>query len=57
MKVCVETHEAPGFGTIPEGSLWEDDSPYLVDEDKFVDVLEPEDEKPKPRAAVNKRER
>jgi hypothetical protein len=40
MKVCVETHESPGFGVIPEGSLWDDDSRFIVDEDKFVDVLE-----------------
>lgn len=40
MKVCTTAHECPGFGTIPEGSLWADDSPYVTDEnaDLFDDV-------------------
>ena len=48
MKVCIEAHHVPSFGEIPEGSLWDDDSPYVVDESKFADV---HDEKPAPRAA------
>lgn len=32
MKVCTETHTRPGFGVIPAGSLWADDSPYIDDE-------------------------
>lgn len=40
MKVCTETHFAPSFGEIPAGSLWADDSPYLVDESKFAPVEE-----------------
>lgn len=40
MKVCIETHHVPIFGEIPEGSLWADDSPYLKDPSKFVDVLD-----------------
>jgi hypothetical protein len=52
MKVCVETHQADGFGEIPEGSLWEDDSPYATDASKFADVDNPPEavaEKPKSR--------
>lgn len=39
MKRCVTTHDAAGFGTIPAGSLWDDDSPYITDDnaDCFVD--------------------
>ena len=44
MKRCTQTHNAPGFGEIPEGSLWADDSPYLLDGSKFEDV----DEAPAP---------
>ena len=43
MKVCTKTHDVVGFGTVPAGSLWADDSPYVVDADCFVEV---HDEKP-----------
>lgn len=52
MKVCVTAHVSPLFGEIPEGSLWADDSPYVLDDfaDCFVDVLEdvPAPVEPKP---------
>lgn len=50
MKVCVTAHVSPLFGEIPQGSLWADDSPYLLDDfaDCFADVL---DEKPEPEAS------
>lgn len=35
MKRCIETHTVLSFGEIPEGSLWDDDSPYLEDDSKF----------------------
>lgn len=38
MKVCTTEHVAPGFGTIPAGSLWADDSPYAVEADCFAEV-------------------
>lgn len=44
MKVCTVEHSNPGFGFIPVGSIWDDDSPF-VDDAHFGDVL---DEKPKP---------
>lgn len=44
MKRCIREHEAPGFGTIPVGSLWADDSPFIGEADAFRDIL---DEKPK----------
>lgn len=53
MKVCTVTHTVPSFGEIPTGSLWADDSPYLVEVDCFADV----DEEPapvKPKPAVRK---
>jgi len=40
MKVCTFEHEAPGFGTIPVGSLWADDSPHAVAADCFAAVAE-----------------
>lgn len=40
MKVCISSHELPEFGTIPAGSLWADDSPYVVEADCFADVLD-----------------
>jgi hypothetical protein len=55
MKVCIETHLVAAFGEIPEGSLWDDDSPYLVDESKFVDVDDPPE--PEPAKPKTKRER
>jgi hypothetical protein len=41
MKRCIETHDVASFGTIPEGSLWDDDSPYVTDDDLFVDADAP----------------
>lgn len=41
MKVCIETHVAPGFGEIPAGSLWADDSPHAQDADKFAEADTP----------------
>lgn len=44
MKRCVTTHTMTGFGEIPAGSLWDDDSPFLTDESAgyFVDADKPE---------------
>lgn len=41
MKRCTQTHMIASFGEIPEGSLWADDSPYLLEDDKFEDVADP----------------
>ena len=51
MKRCITTHIVESFGTIPSGSLWDDDSPYLSDDnaDCFVDVSEPDVEPEAPR--------
>ena len=40
MKVCVTEHRVPSFGTIPIGSLWADDSPYVLKKNAacFVDA-------------------
>lgn len=38
MKRCIEAHTVASFGEIPVGSLWADDSPFIEDESKFVDV-------------------
>lgn len=43
MKVCIAEHVDEGFGTIPVGSIWEDDSPYIGASENFEDV-----DKPKP---------
>ena len=43
MKVCTRAHVCPSFGPIPEGSLWDDESPYVVDVECFADV------KPEPK--------
>jgi len=40
MKVCTVEHDAPGFGTVPGGSLWDDDSPYVIAADCFADVAD-----------------
>lgn len=48
MKVCITEHECPGFGTIPAGSLWADDSPYTAATDMFDDVAAPVAVAPKP---------
>lgn len=47
MKVCTETHQASGFGEIPAGSLWADDSPFAQG-DQFTPV-EPEPATVKPK--------
>lgn len=46
MKVCVTEHTVEAFGVIPVGSLWEDDSPYLLKKNArhFADVETPADE-------------
>jgi hypothetical protein len=44
VKVCTIAHEVPGFGHVPVGSLWDDDSPYLTeDNDMFFDDVEIEE--------------
>lgn len=40
MLRCIEEHEVPTFGTIPVGSLWADDSPFVVDVAKFEPVAD-----------------
>ena len=47
MLRCVREHEAEGFGVIPVGSLWADDSEFVLDRSAFVDA----DAKPKRAAA------
>lgn len=49
MKVCITAHTSPLFGEIPVGSLWADDSPYVLDDfaDCFAAVL---DDKPVKKA-------
>ena len=56
MKRCVKAHDAAGFGQIPVGSLWDDDSPYITDDnaDCFADVAEPADDEPKPAKRTRK---
>ena len=48
MKRCIEAHTVAAFGEIPVDSIWDDDSPYIEDESKFVDadapVVAPADE-------------
>ena len=43
MKICTKTHVNPTFGEIPEGSLWEDDSPYIAKPKFFAPVPEAEE--------------
>lgn len=38
MKKCIEAHDALGFGHVPVGSLWADDSPFVQEADKFEDI-------------------
>ncbi len=52
MKVCTETHHASGFGEIPAGSLWADDSPFAQG-DQFTPV-EPDPAPVKPKKAPRK---
>ena len=55
MKVCTIAHEAAGFGFVPVGSLWDDDSPYLTDDNAaFFDDVELDYEEPAPKPAVRK---
>jgi hypothetical protein len=44
MKRCIQEHTVDAFGTIPVGSLWADDSPYLSDD--TADLFEPVDDTP-----------
>lgn len=46
MKVCVKAHTSSMFGDIPEGSLWADDSPYVLDD--YADHFAPVDDEPAP---------
>ena len=46
MKVCIKAHTVASFGEIPVGSLWDEESPYVIEADCFVDVVEPGDEPP-----------
>ena len=62
MKRCITTHTVASFGTVPSGSLWDDDSPYLSDDnaDCFVDASvepEPEPERPQPVRKSNLRKK
>lgn len=52
MKRCTETHTVAGFGEIPAGSLWEDDSPFVLDD--HADKFEPVDADPAPPAVKPK---
>lgn len=59
MKRCIKAHDVDGFGKIPVGSLWEDDNPYITDDnaDCFVDDGVPvggDDEDPKPAKRTRK---
>jgi len=56
MKRCTQDHEVQAFGAIPVGSLWDDDSPFVLDEhaDKFVDVAADGDEPPAEKPARQK---
>ena len=42
MKRCIKAHTVASFGEIPVGSLWADDSPYIEDDENFVDADAPE---------------
>ena len=54
MKVCTETHHDPSFGEIPAGSLWADDSPFVVESDKFADVYDEAPVAPAKKPATRK---
>lgn len=49
MKRCHTTHHVQAFGEIPAGSLWDDDSPYITDDnaDMFDDANKPEPKRTK----------
>lgn len=61
MRRCITTHDVETFGTIPAGSLWADDSPYLSDETAHyfadIDIPEPEPERPRPVRKSNLRKK
>lgn len=40
MKRCITAHTVASFGDIPEGSLWSDESPFVLEENAacFVQV-------------------
>lgn len=42
MLKCIRAHEVGGFGLIPVGSLWADDSEFVGDASAFVDLDKPE---------------
>lgn len=47
MLRCVIEHVVPSFGTIPVGSLWDDDSPFVTERNAFEDAdpaPDPDDE-------------
>ena len=53
MLRCTQSHEVPTFGTIPEGSLWADDSPFVTDVGMFEPMADAEPEPTaKPAPAV-----
>jgi len=56
VKVCVEAHVSPLFGVVPVGSLWEDDSPFVLADFAhcFAPVETAPPEKPAPPRAVRK---
>ena len=56
MKICIKAHHVPTFGDIPEGSLWDDDSPFVLDENAgcFGEVLEAKPEPAVKRPSVRK---
>ena len=41
MKRCIKAHYVATFGDIPVGSLWADDSEFIVEESNFVDADKP----------------
>lgn len=43
MLRCIKAHTVDTFGTIPVGSLWDADSPYVVEAANFVDADAPAD--------------
>lgn len=44
MLRCITAHHVPGFGDVPTGSLWADESPYVTD----VELFEVVDDDPPP---------
>ena len=56
MKRCIKAHHVESFGQIPVGSLWADDSPYVTDDDHFVDADKPPARPAPVKAAAPKKE-